>query len=103
MFFNRYKHRKDRFRINDDTMTTIVIDSLVFCVLVVLIGFTLACFGIDTSSIVDSALRVFGTELGICGLMTIHKRWCDWIDRRDQDRRERRQKKEEAKNGSDRE
>ncbi|GEM_PF-5735836 len=30
----------------------------------------LAYFWVDTSSIVDSAPWVFGTELGICGLMT---------------------------------
>lgn len=82
-------------------MTTIVIWSLRFCVIVVIAGLVLAYFGVDTSSIVDSALKVFGTELGICGLMTIHKRWCDWTDRRDQERRERRKKREEMQNESD--
>ena len=44
--------------------------------------------GIDTASIVDSALRVFGTELGICGVMTIFKRWIEAQDRRAEMQRE---------------
>ena len=60
-----------RLKINGDTMTTIVVSSLFFCVAVVITGIVLMCYGIDTSSIVSSALTVFGTELGICGIMKI--------------------------------
>ena len=52
-------------------MTTIVVSSLLFCVGVVITGIILMCYGIDTSAIVSSALTVFGTELGICGIMKI--------------------------------
>lgn len=47
--------------------------------------------GVDVAAIVDSALRVFGTELGICGGLTIYKRWVELQDRRSQERKERRQ------------
>ena len=52
-------------------MTTIVVSSLLFCVGIVITAIILMCRGIDTSSIVSSALTVFGTELGICGIMKI--------------------------------
>ena len=96
------KRRRFRFslrlpKINDDTMTTIVVFSLAFCVLVVIAGFVLAYLGRDASAIVDSALRVFGTELGICGVMTIFNRWTAAQDRREEDRR---RKREERKTGA---
>ena len=83
------KRRRFRFslrllKINDDTMTTIVVFSLAFCVAVVIVGFVLAYLGRDASAIVDSALRVFGTELGICGVMTIFNRWTAAQDRREE-------------------
>lgn len=71
-----------KFKINGDTMTTVVVFSLAFCAAVVIGGMVLGYFGTDVSSIVDSALRVFGTELGICGIMTIFKRWTDHKDRK---------------------
>ncbi len=71
------RERPRRFRINDDTMTTIVVLSLLFCVGVVVAGMVLAYFGVDVSIIVGNALTVFGTELGICGVMTIFNRWAD--------------------------
>ena len=72
-------------------MTTIVVFSLGFCVAVVVAGFVLAYLGRDASAIVDSALRVFGTELGICGVMTIFNRWTAAQDRREEERRKKRE------------
>lgn len=89
--FERKKRR--RFRINDDTMTTIVVSSLFFCVGVVIAGMVLAYIGVDVSTIVGSALTVFGTELGICGVMTIFNRWADRQDRIIQSRQESREKR----------
>ena len=68
------KRRRIRFKINNDTMTTIVVLSLSFCVCVVIVGIILACFCVDISSIVSSALLLFGTELGICGLMKLKRK-----------------------------
>ena len=41
------KRRRIRFKINNDTMTTIVVLSLSFCVGVVVVGIILACFCVD--------------------------------------------------------
>lgn len=71
-------------------MTTIVVSSLFFCVLVVVAGIVLACYQIDISSIVSSALLCFGTELGICGIMKIFDRNNEAQDRRAEERRQRR-------------
>lgn len=73
-------------------MTTVVVFSLLFCVVVIVWGMLQAKDGVDSSSIVDSALRVFGTELGICGMMTIFKRWTEAQDRRMEERRMRRER-----------
>ena len=81
-----------KLKINGDTMTTVVVFSLLFCTAVVIWGMLQAKDGVDSSSIVDSALRVFGTELGICGIMTIFKRWIDQQDRRAEERRQRRER-----------
>lgn len=56
--------------------------------------------GVDSSAIVDSALRVFGTELGICGFLTLYKRWVEMQDRRAEERRKRRD--EEMKRNNER-
>ena len=95
------KRRRFRFslrlpKINDDTMTTIVVFSLAFCVIAVVAGFVLAYLGRDASAIVDSALRVFGTELGICGVMTIFNRWTSAQDRREEERRRKREEREKT-------
>ena len=74
-------------------MTTVVVFSLLFCVAVIVWGMLQAKDGIDSSAIVDSALRVFGTELGICGIMTIFKRWCEAQDRRTEEKRKRREER----------
>lgn len=87
-----------RFRINDDTMTTIVVSSLLFCVAVVVAGMVLAYFGVDVSAIVGNALTVFGTELGICGVMTIFNRWADRQDKQAEKRQESRLRREESEN-----
>ena len=79
--------------INGDTMTTIVLFALLFCTAVVIWGMGLAAKGVDCSAIVDSALRVFGTELGICGVMTIFKRWTEAQDRRLEENRKRREER----------
>ena len=86
------KRRRIRFppKINDDTMTTIVVLSLSFCVGVVVVGIILACFCVDISSIVSSALLLFGTELGICGLMKLYDKGVEQAERRAEERRKRR-------------
>ncbi|MCQ4936778.1 hypothetical protein [Anaerotignum propionicum] len=90
--------KRRRFRINDDTMTTIVVLSLLFCVAVVVAGMILAFFGVDVSAIVGNALTVFGTELGICGIMTIFNRWADRQDKQAERRKESRLRREESEN-----
>ncbi|WP_312072452.1 hypothetical protein [Anaerotignum propionicum] len=92
------KEKRRRFRINDDTMTTIVVSSLLFCVAVVVAGMVLAFFGVDVSAIVGNALTVFGTELGICGVMTIFNRWVDRQDKQAEKRQESRLRREESEN-----
>ena len=86
------KRRRIRFppKINDDTMTTIVVLSLSFCVCVVVVGIILACFCVDILSIVSSALLLFGTELGICGLMKLYDKGVEQAERRAEERRKRR-------------
>jgi uncharacterized membrane protein len=76
------KRRRIRFKINNDTMTTIVVLSLSFCVCFVVVGIILACFCVDISSIVSSALLLFGTELGICGLMKLYDKGVEQEERR---------------------
>ncbi len=90
--------RRCHLKINGDTMTTIVVSSLLFCVTVVIVtvviwGMLQASNGIDSSAIVDSALRIFGTELGICGVMTIFQRWTAAQDRRAEERQRRREER----------
>lgn len=89
------KRRRLRLKINDDTMSSIVIYSLGFCVAVVVAGFVFLCFDKDASAIISSALTVFGTELGICGLMKIYERKIAAEDRRADERRKRRAEKTE--------
>jgi len=72
-------------------MTAIVMFSLFFCAAIIVWGMLQAKDGVDSAAIVDSALRVFGTELGICGIMTIFKRWTEAQDRRAEERRKRRE------------
>ena len=79
-------------------MTTVVVFSILFCVVVIVWGMLQAKDGVDSSSIVDSALRVFGTELGICGIMTIFKRWTDAQDRRVEERRKKRERGKQNEN-----
>ena len=74
-------------------MTTIVVYSLLFCVMVVVAGMMLGAWGRDVSAVVDSALRIFGTELGICGIMTIFQRWIAAQDRRQKERKKQRETK----------
>ena len=92
------KEKRRRLRINDDTMTTIVVSSLFFCVAAVVAGMVLAFFGVDVSTIVGNALTVFGTELGICGVMTIFNRWADRQDKQAEKRQESRLRREESEN-----
>lgn len=89
------KKKKYFLKINGDTMTTVVVFSLLFCVTVIVWGMRQAESGVDSSAIVDSALRVFGTELGICGIMTIFKRWLEQQDKKIEEARERRNKQKE--------
>ena len=72
-------------------LTAAVVFSLLFSTGIVIWGMLQAGDGVDSAAIVDSALRVFGTELGICGIMTIFKRWADQQDRRAEERRKRRE------------
>ena len=72
-------------------LTAAVVFSLLFSTAIVIWGMLQAGDGVDSAAIVDSALRVFGTELGICGIMTIFKRWAEQQDRRAEERRKRRE------------
>lgn len=72
-------------------LTVAVLFSLLFSTMIVIWGMLQAENGVDSASIVDSALRVFGTELGICGIMTIMKRWTEQQDRNMEERRKRRE------------
>ena len=72
-------------------LTVAVLFSLLFSTIIVIWGMLQAENGVDSASIVDSALRVFGTELGICGIMTIMKRWTEQQDRKMEERRKSRE------------
>lgn len=85
--------RKRGFKINGDTMTTIVVSSLILCVGFVVTGFIFAWHDKDVSSIVQAALLCFGTELGICGLMKIFDRNNERLDRQAEERRKRREER----------
>ena len=87
----RRRRRRIMPDINVNTLSVIVYASLLFCAYIVIRGMNMAQDGVDVAAIVDSALRVFGTELGICGGLTIYKRWVELQDRRSQERKERRQ------------
>lgn len=85
--------RRCHLKINGDTMTTIVVSSLLFCVTVVVAGFVFLWFDKDASAIISSALAVFGTELGICGIMKIFDR----NNEAEAHRREERQRRAEER------
>lgn len=89
------KRRRLRFppKINEDTMTSIVIYSLLFCVAVVVTGLVFCWFGRDASAVVSSALAVFGTELGICGVMKIFDKRQEMQEKRAEERRKRREER----------
>lgn len=87
----RINAKRFRPRITPNTVTIIVCLSLTFCTCIVVWGMMQAQFGVDSSAIVDSALRVFGTELGICGLLTMYRRWVELQDRQAEERRMRRE------------
>ena len=90
--------RKRGFKINGDTMTTIVVSSLILCVAFTVAGFVFAWHDKDVSAIVGSALLCFGTELGICGLMKIFDRNNERLDREREQRRKEREERR-LKNG----
>ena len=50
----------------------------------------LGAFDHDVSAVVDSTHRVFGTELGICGLMKLYDKGVEQAERRAEERRKRR-------------
>ena len=89
------KKKRYFLKINGDTMTTIVVSSLILCVAFTVAGFVFAWHEKDVSAIVGSALLCFGTELGICGLMKIFDRNSEKADRRAEERRNRREKEAE--------
>ena len=63
-------------------MSSIVIYSLVFCAGITIAGMVLGAFDHDVSAVVDSTHRVFGTELGICGLMKLYDKGVEQAERR---------------------
>ena len=81
------KKKKFKVKINEDTMTTIVVSSLLFCVAITIAGLILAWFGVDVSAIVSSTHNVFGFELGVCGAIKVFDHWV-----------EKRKKKEDVTN-----
>lgn len=86
--------KKRRFKITDDTLTSIVIYSLLFCAAITVVGLVLGAFGHDVSSIVDSTHRVFGTELGVCGLIKMHDRTIEKSEKRAAERRKKEAEKD---------
>lgn len=90
------KRRRIRFKINNDTMSSIVIYSLVFCAGITIAGMVLGAFDHDVSAVVDSTHRVFGTELGICGLMKLYDKGVEQAERRAEERRKRRMSVKQA-------
>ena len=83
------KEKKER--LTPSFLTAAVVFSLLFSTAIVIWGMIQAGDGVDSAAIVDSALRVFGTELGICGFMTIFKRWVEQQDKRAEERKKRRE------------
>lgn len=81
------------WKINNDTMTTIVLFSLFFCAAVTIAGLVLGAFNHDVSAVIDSTHRIFGTELGICGLMKIYDKGVERSERKAAERRKRRDRK----------
>ena len=81
------------WKINNDTMTTIVLFSLFFCAAVTIAGLVLGAFDHDVSAVIDSTHRIFGTELGICGLMKIYDKGVERFERKAAERRKRRDRK----------
>ena len=83
------KLRKPKIpKINDDTLTSIVVYSLIFCVIVTVAGMVLACYGIDVSAIVSSTHTVFGVELGACLAIKLYDRHIEKEDRKEQEKNE---------------
>lgn len=56
----------------------------------------LGAFDHDVSAVVDSTHRVFGTELGICGLMKLYDKGVEQAERRAEERRKRRMSVKQA-------
>ena len=75
-------------KINDDTLTSIVVYSLIFCVIATVAGFVFAWFGIDVSAIVSSTHNVFGFELGACCGIKLYDRHIEKEDRKEQEKNE---------------
>ena len=92
------KRRRIRFlsKINEDTMSCIVIYSLLFCAAITIAGMVLGAFDHDVSAVVDSTHRVFGTELGICGLMKLYDKGVERAERWAEERRQRRMTAKQA-------
>ena len=81
------------WKINNDTMTTSVLFSWFFCAAVTIAGLVLGAFDHDVSAVIDSTHRIFGTELGICGLMKIYDKGVERSERKAAERRKRRDRK----------
>ena len=69
-------------------MTSIVVYSLIFCVIITIAGMVLAWFGVDVSAIVSSTHTVFGAELGVCGVIKVFDRKMEKEDRKEQEKNE---------------
>ena len=83
------KLRKPKIpKINEDTMTSIVVYSLIFCVIITIAGMVLAWFGVDVSAIVSSTHNVFGFELGACCGIKLYDRHIEKEDRKEQEKNE---------------
>ena len=83
------KLRKPKIpKINDDTLTSIVIYSLVFCAIITVVGIVFAWFGVDISAIVSSTHNVFGFELGVCCGIKLYDRHIEKEDRKEQEKNE---------------
>ena len=81
-----------KVKINEDTLTSIVMFSIRFCVFITITGIILACFGVDISTITTSTHTVFGVELGACMIIKIVDRNNETQDRRAERMRQRRER-----------
>ena len=84
--------KRRRFRINDDTLTTIVVLCLIFCTFMVITSYFFAFKGIETSELLKTGIAFFGTELALSTLLTLQQRYFDKKDKKKKEEEEQESK-----------